>query len=81
MKIPISIRGWWLSSCIDSLNHSTRSFLHPDVSKGVAASNTTPRLLPSGPKASPWLSTFLYWPRCSLSLLLCLSNTPCNCLM
>jgi hypothetical protein len=37
------------------LNQSTSSFLpsflHPGVSKGVAASNTTPRLLPSGPKS------------------------------
>jgi hypothetical protein len=52
MKIPISIRGWWLS-VLYRLIEPRNQILPPSRRfKRRGGPNTTPRLLPSGPKVS-----------------------------
>jgi len=59
MKIPISIRGWLLSSSTDRLNQSTRSFIQPGVQRVWLSQKRRPGSCRRSPKASTWFVTLL----------------------
>jgi len=67
------------SSLTAWLYQSTSSFIHPGVSKGVAVSNTMAETLAVRPEGFDVVRHGLVFARCSWSLVLYFSKTPCNC--